>query len=77
MVVLSRKLGKTRQEEARAEESQGEEDEEGGDPQERNARNSHKLFERLDLSYLVNPTPVKVNPKQPLEMVVSLFKKIG
>ncbi|KAH9470143.1 hypothetical protein Pst134EA_007409 [Puccinia striiformis f. sp. tritici] len=38
---------------------------------------SRGMFERLDLSYLVNPTPIRVNPKQPLEMVVSLFKKIG
>ncbi|MBW0474197.1 hypothetical protein O181_013912 [Austropuccinia psidii MF-1] len=35
------------------------------------------VFEALDLSYLVNPTPVTVNPKQPLEMVVSLFKNLG
>ncbi|EGG08787.1 uncharacterized protein MELLADRAFT_34739, partial [Melampsora larici-populina 98AG31] len=33
--------------------------------------------ERLDLTYLVNPSPLRVSPKQPLEMVMSLFKKMG
>ncbi|KAH9812266.1 chloride channel [Melampsora americana] len=33
--------------------------------------------ERLDLSYLVNPSALRVSPKQPLEMVMSLFKKMG
>lgn len=33
--------------------------------------------EKLDLSYLVNPSPLRVSPKQPLEMVMSLFKKMG
>ncbi|KAG0151846.1 hypothetical protein CROQUDRAFT_667560 [Cronartium quercuum f. sp. fusiforme G11] len=35
------------------------------------------LGDRLDLSYLVNPTPLRVSPKQPLEMVMALFKKMG
>ncbi|POW07335.1 hypothetical protein PSHT_09978, partial [Puccinia striiformis] len=34
------------------------------------------MFKQLDLSYLVHPTPIRVNPKQPLEMVVSLSRKI-
>ncbi|KAA1110537.1 glycerol ethanol, ferric requiring protein [Puccinia graminis f. sp. tritici] len=66
IVVLSRKSRKERQEEGEEEEGYGV-----------HAGSSHRMFERLDLSYLVNPTPVRVNPKQPLEMVVSLFKKIG
>jgi hypothetical protein len=69
IVVLSRKSSQERQE--AGEEGYGVA--EGGIQ----AGSSHRMFERLDLSYLVNPTPVRVNPKQPLEMVVSLFKKIG
>lgn len=31
----------------------------------------------LDLSYLINPTPVRVSPMQPLETVMTLFKQMG
>ena len=68
IVVLSRKTGKERECEGGGGDEGSEEGVESG---------RSRMFERLDLSYLVNPTPVRVNPKQPLEMVVSLFKKIG
>lgn len=31
----------------------------------------------IDLSDAVNPTPLSVNPKQPVEIVMGLFKRLG
>jgi len=74
MVVLSRKSGRKRDQ---GEEDKEEQEEEGESSAGEESGGGRGMFERLDLSYLVNPTPVRVSPKQPLEMVVSLFKQIG
>jgi len=74
MVVLSRKSGRKRDQ---GEEDKEEQEEEGESSAGEESEGGRGMFERLDLSYLVNPTPVRVSPKQPLEMVVSLFKQIG